>query len=491
MTNIAEKTAEKTEEMAPQQTAPGDTRAERSRRPDRRRRVLLVAVAALTMLGLAALLFGGVLFNPAAASESEPTMTATQIIPLVILVVMFVVATKWPLNIGVMGLVASFGVGYFILGMSDKEILADFPASIVLTIIGVTYFFSMAQRNGSIDIIVQTCVRLVRGKTMLLPWVFFLLAAALTALGTFSPAAVALLAPAALGLAYESRIHPVLMGAFVINGAHAGGFSPLSVAGVLVHDIALKNGFPISQGGLFLASFALNFILSALTIVLFALLGKLRDKQGNEYTGLDTARTGRPTGQQIFTLFLIAAILVCTLGFHMPIGFVALSAGLLLAFVNIKEHKTFIGGVSWSTVLLVAGMITYVSLLQHVGVIDTLAEMALALGAPLLIALVLCYVIGVGSAFASSTALLTAFIPMAGPLLATSSLSASGTVAALAIAATVVDVSPFSTDGALVVANARDNDRQRVYRQLMMYAGGVVLVAPALAWVLLVPTGVM
>ena len=162
---------------------------------------------------------------------------------------------------------------------------------------------------------------------------------------------------------------------------------------------------------------------------------------------------------------------MCTLGFHLPIGFVALSAGLLLAFVNIKEHKTFIGGVSWSTVLLVAGMITYVSLLQHVGVIDTLAEMALALGAPLLIALVLCYVIGVGSAFASSTALLTAFIPMAGPLLATSSLSASGTVAALAIAATVVDVSPFSTDGALVVANARDNDRQRVYRQLMMYAG--------------------
>jgi Na+/H+ antiporter NhaD/arsenite permease-like protein len=311
---------------------------------------------------------------------------------------------RWPLNIGVMGLAASFGVGYFMLGMSDKDILEEFPANIVLTIIGVTYFFSMAQRNGSMDIIVQTCVRLARGKTMLLPWVFFLLAAGLTALGTFSPAAVALLAPAALGLAYESLIHPVLMGAFVINGAHAGGFSPLSVAGVLMHDIAVKNSFPISQGALFTASFALNLILSALTILLFALLGKLRDKHANEYAGLDTPRTGLPHGQQILTLALIAAILVCTLGFHMPIGFVALSAGLLLAFVNIKEHKTFNGGVSWSTVLLVAGMITYVSLLQHVGVIDTLAETALALRAPLLIALVLCYVTGVGSAFASSTA---------------------------------------------------------------------------------------
>ncbi|WP_144658693.1 SLC13 family permease [Paenarthrobacter nicotinovorans] len=475
----------------PAPEAERDIRDERSKRPTTRRRILLVTVAASVILGLVAILFGGAIFNPAATPESEPTMTATQIIPLVILVVMFVVATKWPLNIGVMGLVASFGVGYFVLGMTDKQILEEFPASIVLTIIGVTYFFSMAQRNGSIDIIVQSCVRMVRGKTMLLPWVFFLMAAALTSLGTFSPAAVALLAPAALGLAYESRIHPVLMGAFVINGAHAGGFSPLSVAGVLVHDIAHKNDFPIDQGALFLASFALNFILSALTIVLFALMGKLRDKHSNEYAGLDTARIGRPSGQQILTLALILAILVCTLGFRMPIGFVALSAGLLLALVNIKEHKTFIGGIYWSTVLLVAGMITYVSLLQHVGVIDTLAEMALALGAPLLIALVLCYVIGVGSAFASSTALLTAFIPLAGPLLATSSLSASGTVAALAIAATVVDVSPFSTDGALVVANARDEDRQRVYKQLMAYAGGVVLVAPALAWALLVPTGIM
>jgi len=485
MTNTVQQPTSTVEETRDQQSPD-----QRSPRPNRRRRILLMAVVGITLLGALALFLAGGVFNQAPTAGSEPSMTAVQIIPLIILVVMFVVATKWPLNIGVMGLVASFGVGYFMLGMTDKEILADFPANIVITIIGVTYFFSMAQRNGTIDIIVQSCVRMVRGKTLLLPWVFFLMAAALTSLGTFSPAAVALLAPAAIGLAYESRIHPVVMGAFLINGAHAGGFSPLSVAGVLVHDIAVKNGFPISQGALFTASFAINLILSVLTVVLFALLGKLREGDG-QHADLETGSTGRPHGQQILTLVLIVAMLVCALGFHMPIGFVALSAGLLLAFVNIKEHQTFIGGISWSTVLLVAGMITYVSLLQHVGVIDTLAEQALALGAPLLVALVLCYVIGVGSAFASSTALLTAFIPLAGPLLATSSLSASGTVAALAIAATVVDVSPFSTDGALVVANARGNDRQRVYKQLMMYAGGVVLVAPALAWVLLVPTGIM
>ena len=100
----------------------------------------------------------------------------------------------------------------------------------------------------------------------------------------------------------------------------------------------------------------------------------------------------------------------------------------------------------------------------------------------------LCYVIGISSAFASSTALLTAFIPLAGPLLAQSSLSTTAVVAALAISATIVDVSPFSTDGALIIANAQGEDAKTIWRDLLIYAAGVVVVAPLLAWALFVPT---
>lgn len=461
------------------------------RRQNRRTKRNLLIVAAVAFIAVLIAVVASPALSSTEPSGTGASLTTEQVIPLVVLVLMFIIATKWPVNIGVMGLVASFGIGYFMLGMDDKEILADFPASIVLTIIGVTYFFSMAQHNGTIDIIVRNCVRAVRGKTMLLPWVFFLVAAALTSLGTFSPAAVALLAPAAIGFAYESRIHPLLMGAFIINGSHAGGFSPLSVSGVLVHDIAMENGFPVSANALFAASFAINLILSILTVIVFAVMGKLRTSAGEGYTEVEEIRSTRPRGQQIYTLVLIGVMLFCALVLRLPIGFVALSAGLLLALLNIKDQQKFVAGISWSTVLLVAGMITYVSLLTHIGVIDTLAHMALALGAPILIALVLCYVIGIGSAFASSTALLAAFIPLAGPLLAVSSLSVSGTVAAIAISATVVDVSPFSTAGALVVANVRESDRTRTYKQLMMYAGAVVLIAPALSWLLLVPTGIM
>ena len=349
----------------------------------------------------------------------------------------------------------------------------------------------MAQANGTIDVIVRACVKAVGGRMALIPWVFFFIASVLTALGTFSPAAVALLAPAAMLFAAESGISGVVMGALIINGAHAGGFSPIWVAGVLVREISEKNNFAITPIPLFLSSYAINLIISIITVVVMAMIGKLYNHRPE---GPATAQFGEAkpiTGRQWLTLALIVFILVAALVFKWPIGFVGLTAGLILAFASLDQHHTFVSGISWSTVLLVAGMITYVSVLQHAGVIDGLADHAVKIGVPLIVALVLCYVIGVSSAFASSTALLTAFIPLAAPLLEQSTLSAAGVVAALAISATIVDVSPFSTDGALVVANAQGADKGRIYNQLLGYAAIIVLGAPLLTWALLVPTGII
>jgi len=194
------------------------------------------------------------------------------------------------------------------------------------------------------------------------------------------------------------------------------------------------------------------------------------------------------TWVQKLTLALIVGVLVLVLVLHLPISFVAIAAGAILAFTDLKKQNEAIAGISWSTVLLVAGMVTYISVMQEMGTIDHLAEMAVAIGAPLLVALVLCYVIGATSAFASSTALLTAVIPLALPLLQTGALPIVGVVAALAISATVVDVSPFSTNGALVLANAQNIDRRVFYRQMLLNSGIVVALAPGLCWLTLVVT---
>ncbi|QHC72572.1 SLC13 family permease [Rathayibacter sp. VKM Ac-2805] len=420
-------------------------------------------------------------------------MSSIEIIPLIGLVVMFVIATVFPINIGFLGFIGAFLVGAIAFGYDDKEILEVFPASIVLTIIGVTYFFGMAKQNGTIDLMVNACIRAVRGRVYLIPWVFFLVAAFLTSLGTFSPAAVALIAPAAMSFAGRTRMSPLVMGIMTINGAHAGAFSPISVSGVLVRGIVEDAGLTLDPWQLFLSSFGINTLLSVLTVVVYAVASRVRTL---EYTATGSIRTVGPnaveaeriplTRTRLLTLVLIAAILLIVLVLHQPISFVAIAAGVLLSFTDLKNTSRSIAGISWPTVLLVAGMVTYIAMLEELGTIDDLADMALLIGAPLLVALVLCYVIGISSAFASSTALLAAIIPLSLPLLQLGELPVVGVVAALSIAATVVDVSPFSTNGALVLANAQNIDRGRFYRQLLVNAGIVVAIAPAICWLLLV-----
>lgn len=420
-------------------------------------------------------------------------MTSIEIIPLIALVAMFILATVFPINIGFLGFVGAFLVGAIAFGFDDKEILEAFPASIVLTIVGVTYFFGMAKANGTIDLLVNACIRAVRGRLALIPWVFFVVASFLTALGTFSPAAVALIAPAAMGFAGRTRMSPLVMGIMTINGAHAGAFSPISVSGVLVRGIVEDSGLTIDPWGLFFASYGINTLLSIITIVAYAVASKIRPL---EYTATGTMRSvsGEPletttltaTRTQGFTLVLIAAILLIVLVGHQPISFVAIAAGIVLSFTDLSKTSASIAAISWPTVLLVAGMVTYIAMLEQLGVIDDLADMALMIGTPLIVALVLAYVIGISSAFASSTALLAAIIPLALPLLELGALPVVGVVAALSIAATVVDVSPFSTNGALILANAQGIDRSAFYRQLLVNAGLVVAVAPALTWAILV-----
>jgi hypothetical protein len=62
----------------------------------------------------------------------------------------------------------------------------------------------------------------------------------------------------------------------------------------------------------------------------------------------------------------------------------------------------------------------------------------------------------------------------------------TGLVVALAISATAVDSTPFSTVGALVVATAAEADRQRVYRGLLAWGAAMVLTAPIVCWLVFV-----
>jgi Na+/H+ antiporter NhaD/arsenite permease-like protein len=371
----------------------------------------------------------------------------------------------------------------------------------------------------------------------------FFVTALLTAIGAASPAACAIIGPIALGFAGRHRISPLLMGMFVVHGAQAGGFSPISIYGTITNSVMKDNNLPLSEGTVFLSSLFVNL---AIAVVLFFVLGGrsllsrrieaggeaelgdghraadagptgtspriVNDRSGRTAVakpstapaGTATAGTGTTTAvktsvapspggvgavgaDQVITLIAFVAVAVIALVFDKNIGFTAITAAVLLTALFPKAQKGAVSQVAWATVLLVAGVSTFAAILEAAGAPEYVGGWAAGLGAAALGALILCYVGGVVSAFASSTALLPIIIPIAVPLIQGGGISAVALVAALAVASTIVDVSPFSTNGALMVANRPDTIAEETfYKQILTYSGIVVLVGPLLVWAAIV-----
>lgn len=459
------------------------------------------------------------------------------VLSIIVLAVMFLLATVLPLNMGALAFVGAFLLGSVFLGMSTNDILANFPGGLFLTIVGVTYLFAIAQNNGTIDLLVRGAVRMVGSKVALIPWVMFAITALITAVGALSPAAVAIIAPIALSFAAKHKINPLLMGMMVIHGAQAGGFSPIAVYGVTVNGIIAKTDLAASPMAIFLASFFFNLVIA---LVLFVVLGgnkllssrtgrlieqaaetRMKVSVGARAAGVtlqgsgsdispasvsakgsspdsstdSTATTSagaRATVPQLVTVLGLAALAVISLGFKVDVGFVSITIAIILALVSPEAQKGAVNKISWSTVLLICGMLTFVGVLEEAGTIKFVSNSVADLGMPLLAALLICYIGGIVSAFASSTAILAALIPLAVPFLASGEIGAVGVIAALAVSSTIVDVSPFSTNGALVLANApEDVDKDKFYKQILAYSGVVVVAGPAIAWLVMVVPGWM
>ncbi|WP_035855088.1 SLC13 family permease [Cryptosporangium arvum] len=207
--------------------------------------------------------------------------------------------------------------------------------------------------------------------------------------------------------------------------------------------------------------------------------GAAAEAAGGERTG------GRR--DHVLTLVAFALVAIVALVFDKNIGFVAITAAVVLAMLSPTQHRDAVKQVAWPTVLLVAGVSTYAAILNEAGSPEFVGKWAAGLGAVAIGALVLCYVGGVVSAFASSTALLPVIIPIGVPLVVDGGINAALFVAALAISSTIVDVSPFSTNGALILANRPEAvPEARFYRQILTYSVIVVLVGPLLVWAALV-----
>jgi len=449
---------------------------------------------------------------------------SAEVVALLVLALVFLVATVRGVNMGALALVAAFVVGLAVYDVSTDDVLGGFPGDLFVILVGVTYLFALAKNNGTVDWIVHAAVRVVRGRVALVPWALFVVCAIITAIGAVSPAAVAIVAPIAMAFAMRYRIHPVMMGMMVVQGATAGSFSPIGIFGSITNGVVDSNNLPGNPTILFVAAFLAAFSVAVITYLAFggrelirrgredetALVGvgAEADRAVHEATHQDV-RASHPTSAQeatgaggspadddyqlnperITTLLGLVALMIGALGFDLDVGFTALSVAVALTLIYPASARGAVEKISWGTVLLIGGIVTYVTLLENQGTVQWLGDNVADVGAPLIAALLICFIGAVVSAFASTTGIIGALIPLAVPFLLTDQVNAVALIAALGISSSLVDCSPFSTNGALVVANADPEQRDMVFKRLMQWGMSIVVLTPLVVWaILVVPT---
>jgi Na+/H+ antiporter NhaD/arsenite permease-like protein len=411
---------------------------------------------------------------------------AAQLTALGLFLAVFAVAARRNLHLGISMLPVACAVGIWLAGMPLDDVLEGFPVGIVVLLAGVTYFFGIAHVNGTIEALMAAVLARVGHRAVTLPLLFFVLTAIVSAMG--SPLAGLITAPIGMPLAKRFRIDPMLMALAIATGISAGGFAPTSLFGIVTYGVAQGAGVDLQPFMLFAVACAANAVLFVVAFLAFGGPALARNRR---------AERAPPVAVKVFTPLqkltlacmagLIAIVAVGpAFGLDPDIGVLSFAFGAFLMLVDPAAGRAAIARVDWSTVLLVAGIITFVGVLETMGAVQLLGDAAEMLTAPVLTALAICLVGALVSAFASTTGILAALVPLAVPLVTGGELAGWALISALGVCASLVDLSPFSTVGATLTATAGDDDRPRLTSLLLRWGMSLVVLGPAALVALLV-----
>ena len=212
------------------------------------------------------------------------------LLALLALLLAIVLSIATQVNVGLVSIGLAWLVGVYSGGMSAEAVLKGFPASLFLTLAGVTLLFASAESNGTLERVGERLTSLARGNARVLPVVLFVFASILASVGPGAIAAVALLAPMAMLLGRRTGVSPLLTALMVTTGANSGNLSPLSPTGVVANAKMAAAGLGQHETRVWLANLLAHVLVAA---AMWLVLG--RRATGDGLTD-GHGRRGRSTG---------------------------------------------------------------------------------------------------------------------------------------------------------------------------------------------------
>lgn len=415
-------------------------------------------------------------------------------VALAALAVAVAISCTTTINVGVLSLALAFVVGVFLNGMTVEAVLAGFPVPLLVTLVGVTLLFSIAESNGTLGRLTARAVAVCGGHAGLLPVMFFAIGFAIATIGAGATPASALLAPPAMAVAARAGISPLLMAIMVGNGALAGTLSPFAPTGIVANGVMARIGL----GGAEWETYAYNAAAHAIVGVGgFLLLGgwrlfagaasRARLSAGAASRAPAYGESGPMTSAQWVTTAGIAALIVGVAGFGLNVGMVALVVATVLVLLRAVDEAMAIQRMPWHVILMVTGVTVLVTMVEKAGGLELITTGIANVSTPASIAPVVAFGTGIVSIYSSTSGVvLPAFLPMVPDLAQRMGGMSPWPIAwSMNVGASLVDLSSLSTVGALFIAGAAPGtDTRRLFNGLLVWGLAMSIVGAGLCWLM-------
>ena len=357
-------------------------------------------------------------------------------------------------------------------GFSDKAIIAGFSYNLFMTLLGVTYLFSIAQCNGTLKLIATKSVALAGKRTYLVPILIFVFCTVLAAIGPGCIPTMAIMMVFAMTLAAELNIHPAMLSALVVLGSSGGGVSPIAPTGIIGANLCQAAGITEDVG----MPFLLNGILSTsvYAAVVYFVFGGYKIKSADSET-LNVKESFNKN--QMITIAGIAAMVIMVMFFKFNVGLTSFLVAAFLSAFGVADEAEAIRKIPWGTLVLVGGVSVLINLIVKLGGIalvgKAMASVMTPSTAPSLVGLSAGVLSWVSS---SSGVVMPTFIPTIPSVVKemNGAVNPVELATCLSMIAHVAGISPMSTGGGLAlaaytaVAQSSAEDQQKIF--LTMFA---------------------
>lgn len=398
------------------------------------------------------------------------------VLSLIALAVVVAVSLTSRINVGVLAVALATIVAVLVAKWKPAELAASFPADLFLTLVGVSILFGAAQVNGTLAAIAERVVWLSAGRAAMLPILFFLFSAIFSALGPGAIAASALIAPLAMVTGLRAGVPALLLALMVGNGANAGNLSPVSSVGLIVSAQMEKAGLTGHEWAAFAANFTAHTLVAVGAFFLFGGAGLIR--KGREVS--ETAAIVKLEPKHWLTLAVISIWIVCVVFLGYPPGLTAFIAAAALILVKLADDGASLKSVPWAVIVMVCGVGVLISVMDKTGGMDLFTTGLAQITTPQTANGMMAFVTGVISTYSSTSGVVyPAFLPAVSGLVEKMGGGNPLEIAlSINVGAALVDVSPLSTIGALVLAAvpAGAADTKKLFRGLLIWGFAMAVV---------------